>query len=35
MLSQGERFQRKWPSLYAALEDSQMRTDELRSLVAR
>lgn len=35
MLSQGERFQRKWPSLYAALEDGQLRTDELRCLVAR
>ncbi len=33
-LSQEERFQRKWPSLYAAVEDGQIDTEAMRSLLA-
>jgi len=32
-LSQNERFQRKWPSLYAAVEDGQVDTQALRQLL--
>ncbi len=35
LLSQSERFQRKWPSLYAAVEDGEIDTDALRALVVR
>lgn len=33
-LSQEERFQRKWPSLYAAVEDGQIDTEAMRRLLA-
>lgn len=33
-LSQNERFRRKWPSLYAAVEDGQVDAEALRILVA-
>jgi len=32
-LSQSERFQRKWSSLYAAVEDGQIDTEAVRPLV--
>jgi len=32
-LSQSERFQRKWPSLYAAVEDGQIDTEAVRPLL--
>jgi hypothetical protein len=32
-LSQSERFQRKWPSLYAAVEDGQIDTEAGRQLL--
>ncbi len=32
-LSQRERFQRQWPSLYAAVEDGQVDTQALRQLL--
>lgn len=34
-LSQNEHFQRKWPSLYAAVEDGRIDTQAMRSLLAR
>jgi len=34
-LSQSERFQRKWPSLYAAVEDGEVDTQALRELLVR
>ncbi len=34
-LSQNERFQRKWPSLYAAVEDGQVNVQALRDLLVR
>lgn len=34
MLSQGERFRRQWPSLYAAVEDGQVNQEALRALLA-
>ncbi len=34
-LSQSERFRRKWPSLYAAIEDGQVETQALRQLLVR
>ncbi len=34
-LSQSERFQRQWPSLYAAVEDGQADTQALRDLLVR
>lgn len=34
-LSQSERFQRQWPSLYAAVEDGQMDIQALRQLLVR
>ncbi len=35
MLSQNERFQRKWPSLYAAVEDGEIDLDALWALVVQ
>jgi hypothetical protein len=35
MLSQSSQFQRKWPSLYAAVEDGELHSDWLRSYLAR
>ncbi len=35
MLSQSERFQRQWPSLYAAVEDGKIDLDALRALVVQ
>jgi hypothetical protein len=32
-LSQSKRFQRKWPSLYAAVEDGQIDTEAVRPLL--
>lgn len=34
-LSQSERFQRQWPSLYAAVEDGQVDSQALRQLLVR
>jgi hypothetical protein len=34
-LSQSERFQRKWPSLYAAVEDGQIDTEAVRPLLIK
>jgi len=34
-LSQSERFQRRWPSLYAAVEDGEVDTQALRELLVR
>jgi hypothetical protein len=34
-LSQSERFQRKWPSLYAAVEDGQVDTHALHPRLVR
>lgn len=33
-LSQSERFRRRWPSLYQAVEDGRIASDQLRALVA-
>lgn len=33
-LSQSERFQRKWPSLYAAVEEGRVDTEAMRALVS-
>jgi hypothetical protein len=35
MLSQSSQFQRKWPSLYAAVEDGELHSDWLRSYLAK
>lgn len=35
MLSQSEQFQRKWPSLYAAIEDGEIDSQWLRTYLAR
>ena len=35
MLSQSDQFQRKWPSLYAAVEDGELDSDWLRSYLAQ
>jgi hypothetical protein len=34
-ISQSERFQRKWPSLYAAVEDGEVDTQALRDLLVK
>ncbi len=34
-LSQSERFSRKWPSLYSAVEDGQLDGDWLQSFLAQ
>jgi hypothetical protein len=35
MLSQSERFQRQWPSLYDAVEEGRINEDALRTLLVR
>ena len=35
MLSQSERFQRKWPSLYASIEDGQLDSSWLRRFLGQ
>jgi hypothetical protein len=35
MLSQSSRFQRKWPSLYAAVEDGELNSEWLRNYLAQ